>query len=211
MHNIQEENGNNSNNLSPVQTTASCHPSLHHPISSTTRSQAQPSLMPLQTSIPAHKIQEKRKNSCHPSAAQITTSSHPSLNYPITSTTKPQAQPSLQPQTSTPMHSIQGNIQQSVGVKETTLFKDNLPIVDRQNKQHQSVVVSQQASEKWVAGTLPDLSTNTSDRQTKPSSQQTSQENLVMEINPNVPRETRFNIQKPSLPGASTLYHQITP
>ena len=32
-----------------------------------------------------------------------------------------------------------------------------------------------------------------------------------MEINPTVPRETRINIQKPSLPGASTLYHQITP
>ena len=127
-------------------------------------------MQPLQTSIPAHNIQDKRNNSCHRSAVHITTSSHPSLNYPITSTTKPQAQPSLQPQTSTPMHSIQGNIQQSVGVKETSLFEDSLPTVDCHNKQHQPVV-SQQASEKWVAGTLPDLSTNTSDRQTRPSSQ----------------------------------------
>ena len=55
------------NNLchpSPVQTTASCHPSLNRPITSTARSQAQPSLQLLQTSIPAHNIQDKRNNSC---------------------------------------------------------------------------------------------------------------------------------------------------
>ena len=98
---------NNLCHLSPVQTTASCHPSLNRPITSTARSQAQPSLQSLQTSIPAHSIQDKKNDSCHLPAVQITTSCHPSLSYPITSTTRHQAQPLLQLQTSTPMHNVQ--------------------------------------------------------------------------------------------------------
>ena len=62
---------NNFCHPSPVQTTAFCLPSLnssHHFNSQISSS------MPLQTSTPAHNIQDKRNDSCHLPAVQITTS-----------------------------------------------------------------------------------------------------------------------------------------